>query len=74
MKRTLRYAFATGLLTLLVGGYVAAISEWHRGKPRDTKDAIRYKGASILLILSGGAICAGSAVALYLVGRRPEIT
>jgi hypothetical protein len=64
--RVLRWLFATGLLGLLVGGYVASISEWHGGKPRDEKDTIGTKQTAILLILSGGGICICSAVGLYI--------
>ena len=68
--RVLRWLIAAGMLFLLVGGYVASVSEWYGGKPRDEKDAIRMKQIAILLILPGGAICVCSAIGLYVVGRH----
>ncbi len=55
---------------LALGGYVASISEWFRGQPRGEKDVIKMKRAAIILIVPGGIVAAGSAVGIYLVGKR----
>jgi hypothetical protein len=70
MRRALYALFALGILMLALGGYVASISEWFRGLPRDETDAIKMKRAAIILIVPGGIVAAGSTVGIYLVGKR----
>src|SRR5262249_33116155 len=73
MRRRLLWMFVIGVLTLAVGGYVASISEWYRGKPRDERDVIRVKRAAIVIILSGAAISIGSGIGIYAAGKRHDL-